>query len=154
LAAIKETRGIRELFVSGNEIDKKGAQLLAECVSSSIVNLRKLAVSRCGLSKGAMLLLGQALMQSISLKELDVSGNELKDSEAAAAWGEALKTSKTIDYLSLDSCGISADAFTIIAAGIGKNKSLTHLNLSNNPKLGKGSFPAVSIFHLHFSSAR
>lgn len=79
LEAVKEHRAIRELNLSGNSIDKKGGQILCECLSSRSVNLRILAVRGCGIPKNVMCELGKNLQQNTTLRDFDVSGNEIKD---------------------------------------------------------------------------
>ena len=79
LESVKETRAIRELNLSGNTIDKKGGQILCECLSSRSVNLRIVSIRNCGISKTVMGEIGKNLQQNTTLREFDASGNDLKD---------------------------------------------------------------------------
>ena len=151
LEAVKEVRAIRELTLSGNAIDKKGGQILAECIGSRSVNLRKVYIQGCGIPKGIMGDLGKNLQQNTTIRELDVSGNDIKDLEAAEAFGSAIKTSQTLEKLFMCGCGLSGDCFTAIANGLKQNKGLEEIHFDGNSKLGKTSFAAVSII-LHFTN--
>ena len=124
LEAIKETRSIRELDISYNEIDKKGATLLADIVSSRSVNVRKLFVRKCGLPKQAGILIANALQQNTTIRELDYSFNDIKDGEVGKAWGDAIKTSQTLEILHLCGCSITPDSMGQLAQGIARNTSL------------------------------
>lgn len=84
LEAVKETHSIRELQISSNPIDKKGGQVLNECISSRAVNLRRLEITKCALDKRMLAAMGQSLQQNTTLHYFDVSGNDMKDVRAAA----------------------------------------------------------------------
>lgn len=141
---MKEHRAIRELTLSGNGIDKKGGQILCECVGSRSVNLRKVYIQGCGIPKSIMNELGKNLQQNTTIREIDVSGNEIKDLESAEAWGSAIKVSQTLEKLYLCGCGLAGDCFIAIANGVKHNKGLEQLHLDGNSKLGKSSFASVS----------
>ena len=66
--------------------------------------------------------------------------------ETAKAWGEAIKTSKSLEILNLSFCNLAAEVFEALAAGFAKNTSVLNLTLDGNAKLGKTSLPAVRIF--------
>mmetsp|Transcript_107100 Transcript_107100/g.160117 ORF Transcript_107100/g.160117 Transcript_107100/m.160117 type:complete len:652 (+) Transcript_107100:677-2632(+) len=143
LAAVKDHRAIRELTLSGNGIDKKGGQILCECLGSRSVNLRKVYIQGCGIPKAIMTELGKNLQQNTTLREFDVSGNDIKDIDSANAWGQAIKVSQTLEKLYLCSCNLAGENFQPIAEGLKHNKGLEEFYLDGNSKLGKTSFPCL-----------
>lgn len=81
LAAVLSTREsyLRELDLGYNSISDNGVKKLVEGLTDQNCRLKMLRLQGCGVTSQACQYLATALRQSLKLRELDLSGNEIGD---------------------------------------------------------------------------
>ncbi|XP_037399653.1 ribonuclease inhibitor-like [Pygocentrus nattereri] len=129
-----ETSSLRELDLSNNDLQDAGVELLSAGLKSSHCKVEKLRLALCNLGKYTCNTLGLTLQaETWSLKELDLSKNNLQDS-GMEDLSQGLKSPLCkLEIFRLDMCGFTLESCkSLISALQTKITTLTELNLSSN----------------------
>ena len=128
--AIKVINTLFSLNLSNNGIDDIGATSIAEAikVNKTVTNLD---LSRNGISYIGATSIAEAMKVNETLTHLSLWGNDIGDAGATSI-AEAIKVNKTVTNLDLSCNGISYIGATSIAEAMKVNETLTHLSLWSN----------------------
>ncbi|KAI5623467.1 NACHT, LRR and PYD domains-containing protein 12 isoform X6 [Silurus asotus] len=125
---------LRELDLSHNDLRDTGMKLLCDGLKSSCCNLNILKVSDCKLteqsSPDVALLLSK---ENSSLRELDLSDNDIKDSGVKALSNGLSSSECVLEILRLSGCGLTKrTCYSLISALHLNSKHLIELDLDYN----------------------
>ncbi|XP_036416276.1 uncharacterized protein LOC118800198 [Colossoma macropomum] len=128
-----ETSCLKELDLSNNDLQDSGVELLSAGLKSSHCKLEFLRLSLCSLGIISCENLQSVLKQKISLKELDLSNNDLQDA-GVTLLSTGLKSSQCkLQILRLALCNLGKKACENLGQDLKlENTSLKELDLSNN----------------------
>jgi hypothetical protein len=110
-------------------------EMISACKNISVLNLAWNQFRGAG---GSTLLLN-GVLGSLSLKSLDLSWNAFGDKDCSSAMAKVLATNTVLESLDLTYNRLNSDSCSFMAAGVKKNTTLSHLNLSHNPVGDNGS---------------
>ena len=114
--------------ISGNTV----SQVTATALQTNNI-LRTLSMVLCGISDDGAESLARALAVNSSLKELNISYNEIGDKGIAhIAMPLSLMTNTTLRKLDISSCSISDEGMDSLFGALAVNQSLEELNISEN----------------------
>ena len=133
---ILQLSSLRILSLSNNNLNDKGAILLAKYLSVNtennyMSNLEYLDISNNSISHEGVKAISESLKKHKCLNELDIGNNNI-GSIGVNYLGEMLKINKSINILNITDNNIDIYNSNIFALGISINKSLCCLNISNN----------------------
>ena len=129
-AAISLNLQLVELNISWNALTGIGAISIIQSLKK-ISHLQVLKAAGCGLTEKEAEELANMLSDKTSLKELDLSWNELK-AEGISVVIKALCTVVSLKVLKIDNCNITDKAAHVIATNIAKHYALMELDISHN----------------------
>ncbi|XP_056623820.1 NACHT, LRR and PYD domains-containing protein 3-like isoform X2 [Triplophysa dalaica] len=122
-----------ELDLSNNDLKDSGVKLISDALKTHNCQLVILRLSWCNVTAECCESLSSCLQSSNSLRELDLSNNDLKDSGVKLI-SDALKTHNCqLHTLSLSGCMVSDEGCCYLASALNSNPShLRELDLSYN----------------------
>ncbi|XP_036377998.1 NACHT, LRR and PYD domains-containing protein 12-like [Megalops cyprinoides] len=129
-AISSNSSSLRELDLSDNELQDSGVILLSAGLGNPHCKLETLSLNSCNLSKECCKVLASAVSSnSSSLRELDLSDNELQDSGVELlSVGLGNPHCKLETLRSLNSCNLSKECCELLASAI-SSSSLRELDL-------------------------
>ncbi|XP_053169811.1 NACHT, LRR and PYD domains-containing protein 14-like [Scomber japonicus] len=144
-SALKSNPDLTELHLSLNKLPDSAVKLLSAVQESPNCKLKTLRLSCCSLSEISCDYLVSALKCNPShLRDLDVSGNKLKDSGVKLLCYFQESPDCKLKTLGLSDCGLSETHCEVLASALKSNPShLKELNLSDN-KLSDSSVKCLS----------
>ncbi|XP_066512431.1 NACHT, LRR and PYD domains-containing protein 12-like [Hoplias malabaricus] len=124
---------LKELDLSNNDLQDSGVEKLSAALKSSLCKLETLRLTVCKLGEKSCEDLGSVLLVNSSLKELDLSNNDLQDS-GVEKLSTALKSSLCkLETLRLSFCLVTKEGCAVLASALSSNPShLKELDLSYN----------------------
>ncbi|XP_066517865.1 NLR family CARD domain-containing protein 3-like [Hoplias malabaricus] len=123
---------LKELDLSNNDLQDSGVEKLSAGLKSSLCKLETLRLTECKLGEKSCEDLGSVLLVNSSLKELDLSNNDLQDS-GVEKLSAGLKSSLCkLETLRLTGCKLEEKSCEDMGSVLLVNSSLKELDLSNN----------------------
>ncbi|XP_056615474.1 NACHT, LRR and PYD domains-containing protein 3-like isoform X2 [Triplophysa dalaica] len=124
---------LRELDLSNNDLKDSGVKLISDALKTHNCQLHTLRLSLCNVTEECCVSLSSCLQSSTSLRELDLSNNDLKDSGVKLI-SDALKTHNCqLHTLRLSGCMVTDDGCCSLASALSSQSSrLRELDLSYN----------------------
>ncbi|XP_049332892.1 NACHT, LRR and PYD domains-containing protein 12 isoform X8 [Astyanax mexicanus] len=129
-----ENSSLKELDLSNNDLQDSGVELLSAGLKSSQCKLQILRLALCNIGRKTCENLESVLnLENSSLKELDLSNNDLQDS-GVELLSAGLKSSQCkLQILRLASCNLGVKTCENLESVLNlENSSLKELDLSNN----------------------
>uniref|UniRef100_W5LP35 NACHT domain-containing protein n=1 Tax=Astyanax mexicanus TaxID=7994 RepID=W5LP35_ASTMX len=129
-----ENSSLKELDLSNNDLQDSGVELLSAGLKSSHCKLHILRLALCNIGRKTCENLESVLnLENSSLKELDLSNNDLQDS-GVELLSAGLKSSQCkLQILRLASCNLGVKTCENLESVLNlENSSLKELDLSNN----------------------
>ncbi|XP_067293004.1 NACHT, LRR and PYD domains-containing protein 14-like [Pseudorasbora parva] len=123
---------LRELDLSGNTLGASGVKLLSDLLKDPQCKLEKLGLRSCHISDRGYAFLSLALRSNSSLRELDLSENDIKDSGMMQLSDLLEHPQCKLQKLWLRSCHISDKGYAVLSSALRSNPSLRELDLSGN----------------------
>ncbi|XP_067237098.1 protein NLRC5-like isoform X2 [Chanodichthys erythropterus] len=124
---------LRDLNLSGHKLGDTGVNHLAVLLQDKHCKPSKLTLHDCGLTEESCSTLATVLRSNSSLKELDISNNNLKDSGVKKLQNGLENTNCRLEKLSLSNCSITEEGYKALASALRSNSSyLTELDLTGN----------------------
>ncbi|KAL6481133.1 hypothetical protein MHYP_G00092130 [Metynnis hypsauchen] len=131
---------LKELDLSNNDLQDSGAELLSAGLKSPHCKLEILRLPLCNIGRKSCENLGSALqLVNSSLKELDLSNNDLQDSGAELLSAGLKSPHCKLEILRLSGCMITEEGCFSLASSLSANPShLKELDLTYNHPGDKG----------------
>ncbi|XP_051742960.1 NACHT, LRR and PYD domains-containing protein 3-like isoform X3 [Ctenopharyngodon idella] len=124
---------LRELDLSNNDLKDSGVKLLSDGLKSSHCQLNILRLTHCNLTGQCCESLSSSLQSNFSLRELDLSNNDLQDSGVKLLSVGMKKSHCQLNILRLSGCMVTEEGCCFLASALSSNTShLRELDLSYN----------------------
>uniref|UniRef100_A0A8B9H1I3 B30.2/SPRY domain-containing protein n=1 Tax=Astyanax mexicanus TaxID=7994 RepID=A0A8B9H1I3_ASTMX len=133
-SALQSTNSfLRELDLSNNDLQELGVELLSAGLKSSHCNLETLKLAVCNLEVKSCEHLSSVLQTVNSLKELDLSMNDLQDSGVVLLSDGLMNSHCKLEMLRLSGCNVTERGCSSLASALKSNPShLIELDLTYN----------------------
>nr|XP_017210067.1 uncharacterized protein LOC568664 isoform X2 [Danio rerio] len=124
---------LKELNLSDRELGDTRVNQLSALLQDKHCKLNTLILSKCGVTVESCSALATVLRSETSLKELDMSNNNLQESGVKKLQSGLKNTNCTLEKLSLLDCSISEEGYKALASALRSNPShLIELDLRGN----------------------
>ncbi|XP_051992142.1 NACHT, LRR and PYD domains-containing protein 3-like isoform X4 [Xyrauchen texanus] len=131
-SVLQSSKSLRELDLSNNDLQDSGVKLLSDALKSPQCTLEILRFAACRFTGQCCESLSSVLQSSKSLRELDLSNNDLQDS-GVKLLSDALKSPHcTLEILRFADCRFTGECCKSLSSVLQSSKSLRELDLSNN----------------------
>ncbi|XP_056598295.1 NACHT, LRR and PYD domains-containing protein 3-like isoform X2 [Triplophysa dalaica] len=132
-SCLQSSTSLRELDLSNNDLKDSGVKLISDALKTHNCQLHTLRLSLCNVTEECCVSLSSCLQSSSSLRELDLSNNDLKDSGVKLI-SDALKTHNCqLHTLRLSGCMVTDEGCCSLASALSSQSShLRELDLSYN----------------------
>ncbi|KAL6480993.1 hypothetical protein MHYP_G00090730 [Metynnis hypsauchen] len=127
-----ETSSLKELDLSNNNLSVSGVQKLSAGLSSSCCKLEILRLVWCKLTEQSCDVLQSVLQTETSLKDLDLSNNDLPVSGVQKLSAGLSSSSCKLETLRLVGCKLTEQSCDVLKSVLQTETSLKDLDLSNN----------------------
>uniref|UniRef100_A0A8C2G424 Uncharacterized protein n=1 Tax=Cyprinus carpio TaxID=7962 RepID=A0A8C2G424_CYPCA len=125
--------GLKELNMNNNNLQDLGVKLLCTGFKDINCKLEILRLRDCGLTEESCSALATVLRSNSSLKELDMSNNNLQDSGMKKLQKGLENTKCTLEKLRLSDCSITEEGYKALSSALRSNPShLIELDLTGN----------------------
>ncbi|XP_073700444.1 uncharacterized protein [Garra rufa] len=131
---------LRELNLSGNQLGDSGVKHLCDLLRNPQCKLEKLKLGKCSITEKQCLILSLGLCSNPShLRELDLSGNQMKNSGVNHLCDVLKDSHCKLERLRLRYCDMTDEGCSALTSALKSNPShLRELNLSGNKVKNKG----------------
>ncbi|KAK7126564.1 hypothetical protein R3I94_017908 [Phoxinus phoxinus] len=124
---------LRELNLSDHELGDSNVNNLVPLLQDKHCKLNTLMLCNCDLTEESCSALATVLRSNSSLKELDMSNNNLQDSGVKKLQDALENTNCTLQKLRLSDCSITEEGYKALASALRSNPShLIELDLTGN----------------------
>uniref|UniRef100_A0A8C1HA01 Si:ch211-213a13.2 n=1 Tax=Cyprinus carpio carpio TaxID=630221 RepID=A0A8C1HA01_CYPCA len=124
---------LRELNLSEHELGDTRVNQISALLQEKHCKLNTLILRKCGLTEESCSALATVLRSNSSLKELDMSNNNLQDSGVKKLQNGLENTNCTLEKLRLSDCSITEEGYKALASALRSNPShLIELDLTGN----------------------
>uniref|UniRef100_A0A8C1E405 NACHT domain-containing protein n=1 Tax=Cyprinus carpio carpio TaxID=630221 RepID=A0A8C1E405_CYPCA len=124
---------LKELNMNNNNLQDLGVKLLCTGLKDINCKLDILRLRDCGLTEESCSALATVLRSNSSLKELDMSNNNLQDSGVKKLQKGLENTKCTLEKLRLSDCSITEEGYKALSSALRSNPShLIELDLTGN----------------------
>ncbi|XP_016414052.1 uncharacterized protein LOC107744761 [Sinocyclocheilus rhinocerous] len=123
---------LRELNLSERELGGTRVNQIAALLQDKHCKLDTIHLRKCGLTEESCSVLATVLRSNSSLKELDMSNNNLQDSGVKKLQNGLEDTNCTLQKLRLNKCNLTDKSCSALATVLGSDTNLKELNLNNN----------------------
>uniref|UniRef100_A0A672QYA6 NACHT domain-containing protein n=1 Tax=Sinocyclocheilus grahami TaxID=75366 RepID=A0A672QYA6_SINGR len=124
---------LKELNMNNNNLQDSGVKLLCTGLENIKCELEILSLRKCGLTEESCSALATVLRSNSSLKELDLSNNNLQDSGVKKLQNGLENTNCTLQKLRLSNCDLNEESCSALTSVLSSDfGSLRDLDLSNN----------------------
>ncbi|XP_050959753.1 uncharacterized protein LOC127161151 [Labeo rohita] len=124
---------LRELNLNGRELGDTRVNQIAALLQDKHCKLKALQLCNCGLTEESCLALATVLRSNPSLKELDMSNNNLQDSGVKKLQNGLENTNCKLEKFRLSKCSITEEGYNALASALRSNPShLIELDLTGN----------------------
>uniref|UniRef100_A0A8C2CWE3 Uncharacterized protein n=1 Tax=Cyprinus carpio TaxID=7962 RepID=A0A8C2CWE3_CYPCA len=124
---------LRELNLSERELGDTRVNQITALLQDKHCKLNTLILCKCGLTEESCSALATVLRSNPSLKELDMSKNNLQDSGVKKLQNGLENTNCTLEKLRLSNCSITEEGYKALASALRSNPShLIELDLTGN----------------------
>ncbi|XP_050959859.1 NACHT, LRR and PYD domains-containing protein 12-like isoform X9 [Labeo rohita] len=124
---------LKELNLSECELGDTRVNQIAAVLQDKHCKLKTLHLCDCGLTEESCSALATVLISNPSLKELDMSNNNLQDSGVQKLQDGLEKRNCTLEKLGLSNCSITEEGYKALASALRSNPShLIELDLTGN----------------------
>ncbi|KAA0724124.1 Stonustoxin subunit beta [Triplophysa tibetana] len=132
-SCLQSSSSLRELDLSNNDLKDSGVKLISDALKTNNCQLHTLRLSLCNVTEECCVSLSSCLQSSSSLRELDLSNNDLKDSGVKLI-SDALNTHNSqLHTLRLSGCMVTDEGCCSLASALSSQSShLRELDLSYN----------------------
>ncbi|XP_056598307.1 NACHT, LRR and PYD domains-containing protein 3-like [Triplophysa dalaica] len=132
-SCLQSSTSLRELDLSNNDLKDSGVKLISDALKTHNCQLHTLRLSLCNVTEECCVKMSSCLQSSSSLRELDLSNNDLKDSGVKLI-SDALKTHNCqLHTLRLSGCMVTDEGCCSLASALSSQSShLRELDLSYN----------------------
>ncbi|XP_006000762.2 NACHT, LRR and PYD domains-containing protein 3-like [Latimeria chalumnae] len=131
-SAISKNSSLTELNLNKNRLGDSGVKLLLAALKEAACGLEKLGLGECDLRAGCCGEFSSIFSNGSSLKDLDLSGNNLGDSEVKLLLAALNDPNCKLQKLRLGKCDLTAGLCNELSSILIKNSSLKELDLSKN----------------------
>ncbi|CAL8390640.1 unnamed protein product [Boreogadus saida] len=131
-SVLSSSSSLRELELSSNNLQDSGVKLLSAGLGSPHCTLETLRLNGCHLSERCCEALASVLSSSSSLRELELSSNDLQDSGVKLLSAGPGSPHCTLETLRLNGCHLSERCCEALASVLSSSSSLRELELSSN----------------------
>ncbi|XDV28504.1 hypothetical protein PO909_031807, partial [Leuciscus waleckii] len=134
LATVLSSKTIlKELNLNNSRLLNSGVKEICEGLKNPVCELEILKLRNCGLTEESCSSLATVLRSNSSLKELDISNNNLQDSGVKKLQNGLGNTNCTLERLRLSDCSITEEGYKALASALRSNPShLIELDLRGN----------------------
>ncbi|XDV28509.1 hypothetical protein PO909_031807, partial [Leuciscus waleckii] len=134
LATVLSSKTIlKELNLNNSRLLDSGVKEICEGLKNPVCELKILKLRKCGLTEESCSALATVLRSNSSLKELDISNNNLQDSGVKKLQNGLENTNCTLEKLRLSDCSITEEGYKALASALRSNPShLIELDLRGN----------------------
>lgn len=130
-AALRDNAALTELSLSSNELGDAGAHLVLQGLPPA-GKIQKLSLQNCNLTEAGCGPLSGVLRSLPSLRELDLSYNQLQDAGLRLLCEGLMDPQCHIEKLQLEYSNLTADSCEALAAVVRAKPELKDLGVSNN----------------------
>eukprot|EP00347_Sterkiella_histriomuscorum_P007848 403347332 len=138
-AAMLPNKSLKVLNMERNKLCDQSIDLLANYISQQDIILEELIISKNQITSIGLVQLSRGIKFNKSLRKLQISNNNFDESNGVTSLSDSLCYNETLQELYLSHCNIKNTTLQLFCDFIkGKNQTLLHLDLSQNPYTDEG----------------